>query len=102
VVDDWALRVLGDTYVDVAFVGTNGITVERGLTTPDPAEAAVKQAMLAAARRVVVLADHTKVGAVHFARFGGLREVAILITDSGLDADVAARLEAAGPTVVRA
>jgi DeoR family transcriptional regulator, fructose operon transcriptional repressor len=102
VVDDWALRVLGDTYVDVAFVGTNGISVERGLTTPDPAEAAVKQAMLAAARRVVVLADHTKVGAVHFARFGGLREVAILITDSGLDADVAARLEAAGPTVVRA
>jgi DeoR family transcriptional regulator, fructose operon transcriptional repressor len=102
VVDDWALRVLGDTYVDVAFVGTNGISVERGLTTPDPAEAAVKQAMLAAARRVVVLADHTKVGAVHFARFGGLREVAVLITDSGLDADVAARLEAAGPTVVRA
>jgi DeoR family transcriptional regulator, fructose operon transcriptional repressor len=102
VVDDWALRVLGDTYVDVAFVGTNGISVERGLTTPDPAEAAVKQAMLAAARRVVVLADHTKVGAAHFARFGGLREVAVLITDSGLDADVAARLEAAGPTVVRA
>jgi DeoR family transcriptional regulator, fructose operon transcriptional repressor len=102
VVDDWALRVLGDTYVDVAFVGTNGISVERGLTTPDPAEAAVKQAMLAAARRVVVLADHTKVGAAHFARFGGLREVALLITDSGLDADVAARLEAAGPTVVRA
>jgi DeoR family fructose operon transcriptional repressor len=96
------LRVLGDTYVDVAFVGTNGITVERGLTTPDPAEAAVKQAMLAAARRVVVLADHTKVGATHFARFGGLRDAAMLITDSGLDADVAARLEAAGPTVVRA
>jgi DeoR family fructose operon transcriptional repressor len=101
-VDDWAVRVLGDTYVDVAFVGTNGISVERGLTTPDPAEAAVKQAMLAAARRVVVLADHTKVGATHFARFGGLREVEMLITDSGLDADVAARLEAAGPTVVRA
>jgi DeoR family transcriptional regulator, fructose operon transcriptional repressor len=34
-------------------------------------------------------------------RFGGLPEVAMLITDSGLDADVAARLEAAGPTVVR-
>jgi hypothetical protein len=34
--------------------------------------------------------------------FGGLPEVVMLITDSGLDADVAARLEAAGPTVVRA
>jgi DeoR family fructose operon transcriptional repressor len=101
-VDEWALRALADTYVDVAFVGTNGISVERGLTTPDPAEAAVKRAMLAAARKVVVLADHTKVGAAQLARFGGLSDVAILITDSGLDADVAARLEAAGPTVVRA
>jgi DeoR family transcriptional regulator, fructose operon transcriptional repressor len=101
-VDDWALRVLRDIYVDVAFVGTNGISVERGLTTPDPAEAAVKRAMMAAARRVVVLADHTKVDATHFARFGDLRDVDILISDSGLDADVAARLEAAGPTVVRA
>ena len=48
------------------------------------------------------VADHTKVGATHFARFGGLTDVDMLITDSGLDADVAARLEAAGPTVVRA
>jgi hypothetical protein len=36
------------------------------------------------------------------AKFGGLPDVAMLIADSGLDADVAARLEAAGPTVVRA
>jgi hypothetical protein len=36
------------------------------------------------------------------AKFRGLPEVAMLIADSGLDADVAARLEAAGPTVVRA
>jgi hypothetical protein len=36
------------------------------------------------------------------AKFGGPPEVVMLIADSGLDADVAARLEAAGPTVVRA
>jgi hypothetical protein len=36
------------------------------------------------------------------AEFGGLAEVVMLISDSGLDADVAARLEAAGPRVVRA
>jgi DeoR family transcriptional regulator, fructose operon transcriptional repressor len=101
-VDDWALRALGDTLVDVAFVGANGISVERGLTTPDPAEAAVKRAMLATARRVVVLADHTKVGSDRFARFGGIGDVDVLVTDSGLDPALAARLEAAGPRVVLA
>ena len=101
-VDDWALRVLRDLLVDVAFIGTNGISVERGLTTPDPAEAAVKRTMLESARRVVVLADNTKVDADHFASFGGIQDVDVLVTDSGLDEAAARRLEAAGPRVVRA
>ncbi|HEX7745195.1 MAG TPA: DeoR/GlpR family DNA-binding transcription regulator [Micromonosporaceae bacterium] len=101
-VDDWALRPLADLYVDVAFMGTNGCSVERGLTTPDQAEASVKRAMIAAARRVVVLADHTKVGNDNLARFGSLSDVDVLITDSGLDAELATELEEAGVRVVRA
>lgn len=101
-VDDWALRALADTYVDVAFIGANGVSAERGLTTPDTGEAAVKRAMIAAARRVVVLTDHTKVGADCLARFGSLADVDVLITDTGLDADAAEELSAAGPKVVRA
>jgi DeoR family fructose operon transcriptional repressor len=99
-VDDWALRPLADLYVDVAFMGTNGCSVERGLTTPDQAEAAVKRAMIAAARRVVVLADHTKVGNDNLARFGALSEVDVLITDSALDAELATDIEDAGVRVV--
>jgi DeoR family transcriptional regulator, fructose operon transcriptional repressor len=101
-VDDWALRSLRDLYVDVAFVGTNGISVGRGLTTPDPAEAAVKRAMVAAARRVVVLADRSKVGADHLARFAEVADVDLLVTDGGLDAAEADRLEGAGLEVVLA
>jgi DeoR family fructose operon transcriptional repressor len=101
-VDQWALRVLAETYVDVAFVGANGISVERGLTTPDVTEAAVKAAMVQAARRAVVLADHTKVGNDAFARFAELRQVDTLISDSGLDPVVAADLQAAGPRLVLA
>lgn len=99
-VDDWALRPLADLYVDVAFMGTNGCSVERGLTTPDQAEAAVKRAMIAAARRVVVLADHTKVGNDNLARFGSLSDVDVLITDHGLDAELTTELEEAGLRVV--
>lgn len=101
-VDDWAQRVLADTCVDVAFLGTNGVSAERGLTTPDIAEAAVKRAMLAAGRRSVVLADHTKVGQDHFARFASLEDIDVLITDSDLDDETTNQLGALGPRVVRA
>jgi DeoR family fructose operon transcriptional repressor len=101
-VDAWALAALRGTYVDVAFLGTNGISPERGLTTADTSEAAVKHAMISSARRCVVLADHTKVGNDGFARFGTMEDVDVLFTDSGLDQDLAADLENAGPRVVRA
>src|SRR6195952_2695379 len=101
-VDAWALAALADTYVDVAFLGTNGISVERGLTTPDPAEASVKRAMLAASRRGVVMADHSKIGADRLARFGSLEDIDVFVTDSGADPLVADELAAAGPRVVLA
>ena len=101
-VDDWALRPLADMYVDVAFLGTNGLSVERGLTTPDPAEAAVKRAMIGSARRAVVLADHTKIGNDYLARFGTLADIDLLITDAGLDDDLVTDVEGAGLRVVRA
>ncbi|MEV0408688.1 DeoR/GlpR family DNA-binding transcription regulator [Actinoallomurus sp. NPDC050550] len=100
-VDDWAMRPLDRLRVDVAFMGTNGCSVEAGLTTPDPAEAAMKESMMKAARRTVVLVDHTKVGNDYLARFAALSEVSVLITDTGLDAGLAADLAAEGPEVVR-
>jgi DeoR family fructose operon transcriptional repressor len=101
-VDDMALQPLSQLHVDVAFMATNGLSVECGLTTPDPAEASVKRAMIAAARRTVLLADHTKVGNDYLARFGSLAEVDLLVTDAGLDDGVTEELEQAGLRVVRA
>jgi DeoR family fructose operon transcriptional repressor len=101
-VDSWALHALRETFVEVAFIATNGVSTERGLTTPDPAEAMVKRAAIASARRCVLLADHTKVGNDHFTRFADLNDIDTFITDSGIDADVAAEITAAGPRVVTA
>jgi DeoR family fructose operon transcriptional repressor len=100
-VDDWAQRALADLFVDVAFIGASGLSVGRGLTAPDRGEAAVKRAMIAAARRTVVLADHTKVANDAFSRFGDLADVDVVVTDSGLDSETAAEIELAGPRVVR-
>ena len=101
-VGDWTTGALSQIYIDVAFMGTNGFSAQRGLTTPDPAEAAAKRAMITAARRTVVLADHTKFGVDVLMRFADLRDVDVLITDTGLDADLAGEIEDAGPRVVRA
>lgn len=101
-VDVWAMAALRDTFVDVAFMATNGISVERGLTTPDPTEAAVKRAMIGSARRTVLLADHTKVGNDHLIRFAQLDDVDTYITDHGLDAELAGELGATGLRMVRA
>ena len=102
VVDDLAARFLDGFVPDVAFVGANGVTVEKGLTTPDAAEAAAKRAMIRGARRVVLLIDHTKFGQEHFVRFADVGEVDVIITDGGLDAGTARGFEEAGVEVVRA
>jgi DeoR family transcriptional regulator, fructose operon transcriptional repressor len=101
-VDAWALRGLAELHVDVAFIATNGLSVERGLTTPDLAEAEVKRAMVAAATRVVLLADSSKVGQVHFIRFASLADIDVLVTDDALDDRAAEEFQAAGVQVVRA
>ncbi|WP_169979005.1 MULTISPECIES: DeoR/GlpR family DNA-binding transcription regulator [unclassified Microbispora] len=101
-VEDWAIQQLSQLNVDVAFMATNGCSVAKGLTTPDPAEAAIKRAMIACADRAVLLADHTKFSGTYLARFATLGEIDVVITDTGLDADQAAVLAAAGPEVVRA
>ncbi|WP_448630194.1 DeoR/GlpR family DNA-binding transcription regulator [Cellulomonas soli] len=101
-VGSWALRELAEIHADVAFLGANGLSVERGVTTPDLAEAAVKRALVDAARRTVVLADHTKIGRVDLALVAPLIRIDTVVTDSGLDPELADELEAAGPRVVRA
>lgn len=101
-VDRWALRSLSEIRVDVAFIATNGVSVGGGLTTPDIAEAAVKEAMVTAATRVVLLADHTKFGDDQFSRFADLSQVDVIISDTGLDDDQATLLTDSGVKVVRA
>lgn len=99
-VDAWALQALEETYIDVAFMATNGVSAERGLTTPDSAEAMVKRAMLRSSRRAVLLADHTKVGNDHFTRFASVEDIDCFITDSGLAPELAEDIRARGPRVV--
>lgn len=101
-VDQWALEALQGIYADVAILGTNGISIERGLTTPDPSEAAVKSSMLNSARRKIILADHSKFDEDHFAQFGKVEDIDAVITDTEINEVVVEQLTSLGVSVVKA
>lgn len=86
--------------VDVAFMGTNGVSVEHGLSTPDHSEAAAKRAMVRSAHRVVVLADSSKLGREHTVRFAELADVDVLVTDNGITEQDAKAIQDIGVEVV--
>jgi DeoR family transcriptional regulator, fructose operon transcriptional repressor len=90
-VGDDTVAALGLLKADVAFIGTNGLSEVHGLSTPDPAEAAAKRAMVGAAHLVVVLVDSSKIGQEHMVRFARVADIDVVVTDAGIsDADRAA------------
>ena len=94
--------MIEQTHVDIAFIGTIGITPEAGMTTTDHQEAYTKSLIASHARQVVLLADSTKVGRVSFAPFGSLADLDCLITDSGISREAAAQFRRKGIKVVTA
>ena len=76
-----ALRLLR---TDVAFLGTNGLSLGHGFSTPDASEAAAKRAMVQSAHKVVVLVDSSKLGRENTVRFAEVGDVDVVVTDSGI------------------
>lgn len=79
-----AMEVISHLHFDLAFVGTNSISCERGLSTPDPDEAAIKAAMIRNSERSVLLADHSKFAHTSLVRYAGVDELDAIVTDSEL------------------
>ena len=99
-VGERAVGMLESLRVDIAFIGTNGISVRHGLSTPDPGEAAVKRAMVACANFVVVVADSSKIGREEFVSFAPIDRVDVLVTDSEITPEDRAELTKHGVDVV--
>jgi DeoR family fructose operon transcriptional repressor len=95
-----ALAALQALRVDIAFIGTNGISIDHGLSTPDVEEAAIKRAMVEAANYVVVVADSSKIGREEFVSFASIDSVDALVTDSEITETDRAALTERGVEVV--
>jgi DeoR/GlpR family transcriptional regulator of sugar metabolism len=83
---------IASLHFDTLFLGCTGLDPEVGLSTPNLAEAETNRALIKVARRVVVLADHTKWGVVSLASFAPVDKISVLVTDVLLPADAHASL----------
>lgn len=96
---EWAERSLASLQAATVFLGASGFSASRGLSTSDHADAALKRAMVATARRVVVLADSSKIGTDHITSVAAAEVIDCLITSSRADADETERIRHAGTDV---
>ncbi|WP_406859258.1 DeoR/GlpR family DNA-binding transcription regulator [Streptomyces sp. HUAS MG47] len=93
-------RAIASLHFDVLFLGVHGISVEAGLSTPNLAEAETNRRLMRSARRVVVVADHTKWGTLGLSSFANLDEVDTLVTDRGASARIRAEMSEHLPGLV--
>ena len=85
-------QAIGALHFDVLFLGVHGISPEAGLSTPNLAEAETNRRLVQSARRVVVVADHTKWGTVGLSSFATLDQVDTWVTDAGLPKEARAEI----------
>jgi len=81
------VNALRSIHADVVFMGVHGMDPRTGFTTPNLLEAETDRALVDTARRLVVLADHTKWGVIGISSFARLDQAEVLISDTGLSED---------------
>jgi DeoR/GlpR family transcriptional regulator of sugar metabolism len=77
-----AESALEGLHVDILFMGADGITAERGVSTDNVQEANIYRAMARCADRVVVVADATKIGVQTLQAVLPCEEIDVLVTDA--------------------
>ena len=91
---------LRELRADKLFLTASGITPAFGISHQDLSEVATKQAMVRAAREVILLADHTRFGLEAVAQVAPLSVVTRLITDNALPAGTRLELSKTGIEVI--
>lgn len=76
--------VINRLHLKKAFMGTIGLSAQRGMSTTDPAEAYTKRLILDRSDKVILLADSSKTGIDSFAENGSVDNIDILISDKKL------------------
>ena len=94
-----AIKQLEQYNIDKLFISVDGIDARGGITNNYPNENDINFAVIRAAKRVIVVADHTKIGKVHFAQIGEIGSVNVLVTDYRAPQDKLEQIKKKGVTV---
>ena len=100
VVGNWSEAVLHQINVGKAFVGAKGFTLAQGLTDVDGEEVKLKQALVAVAREVTAIIDHTKWGQVGLATFCPTDRIHRIITNRAAPKDLVQKARQRGIEVM--
>lgn len=84
------------TYMDKLFLGADGIDIDMGVTTTNPAEILLIKAMTSSSNLIVVLADYSKIGRKRLIPVIALENIHVLITDEKAPPDILSSLEKKG------
>lgn len=95
-----AVESLSGLNVDRVFLASNGVSIEKGITTPNIEMATVKEKLVKIADQVILLADSSKMGRSTFVKFADIQSVDILVTDAHLLREMADELTGAGVEVI--
>lgn len=79
-----AVAAVESLHLDILFLGVHGMSEPAGYTTPNLREAELDRALVRAAARLVVLADHTKWATTGMCTIAPLAAAGVLVTDDGL------------------
>jgi DeoR/GlpR family transcriptional regulator of sugar metabolism len=101
-VGPWGDGLFRRINVEHAFLGAAGFTIEAGLTDATEEEAQIKRAMVAGAREVTGIVDHTKWGRAALATFCRTDRISRLITDAPAPAELRLAATRAGLDLVEA
>ena len=93
------LRGLAGLSVDKLFLSAAGYSVEDGANDPDPHEVELKQAMIRAARQVILVADSSKWGRNAGIHIVPLTNIDRFVVDDGIPTEALDAIEAEGVEV---
>lgn len=99
-VGPFAERTLKTLNADILFLGVHGIHPTAGLTTPNVAEAETNRCLVEASQKIVVVADHTKLGVIALAKITPISGIDAFVTDDKANPELLREISLSGVQII--